>query len=154
MIIISPYAKAMRNGKPHPKDYPYWKELIAMIDEPIIQIGVPGEIPLVPDYRFGLPLSEVAKLVKECKTWISVDSFFQHFCWDLGKKGIVLFGLSNPAIFGHEENINLYATKEIGPGRVAPYFRANQFLLWEMEEANTAAFVKPEVVLGHLQQLL
>ena len=146
MIIISPFAKKLRNGSPHPKDYPYWKELIALIDEPIVQVGILGEIQLVDDFKTNLSLSELETLVHECRTWISVDSFFQHFCWDLGKKGIVLFGQSNPAIFGHEENINLYATRD-----GIPYFRQQQFWLWEQAEVIREAFVKPELVVSQLK---
>jgi hypothetical protein len=40
MIIISPYAKALLSKKQNPKNYPYWKELISQIKEPIIQIGI------------------------------------------------------------------------------------------------------------------
>jgi len=37
MILISPYSKKLTNGKVNPKNYPYWKEVIAGINEPIIQ---------------------------------------------------------------------------------------------------------------------
>ena len=43
MIIISPYSKPLRNGLNNPKNYPYWKELISLINEEIIQVGVDGE---------------------------------------------------------------------------------------------------------------
>jgi len=142
MIIISPYSKLLRNGGNNPKNYPYWKELIAMIDEPIVQVGVPGEVQLVDDFRPGLSMSELKTLVDECRTWISVDSFFQHFCWDIGKKGIVLWGQSDPIIFGHEENINLLKS----PG----YLRSNQFLWWEDVEYRKDVFVSPELVYSYL----
>src|SRR5271167_103669 len=100
MIIIAPFAKKMRDSKltRNPKDYPFWPELIFGIKDPIIQIGVDGEEQLVSDFRKNLAFTELAKLVHECRSWISVDSFFQHFCWDLGKPGIVLFGQSDPNI--------------------------------------------------------
>ena len=113
MIIISPFAKMMRNGEKHPKNYPYWKELISMIDHPIVQVGIKGEEQFVEDYRVNLPLPELKELVLQCDTWISVDSFFQHFCWDIGKYGIVLWGQSDPNIFGHPENINLLKIESI-----------------------------------------
>jgi len=90
MIIISPYAKALRNGKTNAKNYPYWKELIRLIDKPIVQVGIEGEEQLVDDFRKNLSLDELGKLVDQCKTWISCDSFFQHFSWDRQKYGIVL----------------------------------------------------------------
>jgi ADP-heptose:LPS heptosyltransferase len=142
MIIISPYAKKMRVDKLHPKDYPYWKELIKLIDEPIVQIGIDGETPLVNDFRKNLSLDELKKLVLEAKTWISVDSFFQHFCWDIGKYGIVLFGQSDPKIFGHPENINLLKGRE--------YLMKNQFLMWELVTYRKDCFVSPSEVVRFL----
>lgn len=48
MIIISPYAKKLISGKQNPKNYPFWKELIKMIDEPIVQVGIRGKSNLSP----------------------------------------------------------------------------------------------------------
>jgi len=142
MIIISPFAKQLRNGKPNPKNYPYWQELIKLINESITQIGVEGEQQLVPDFRKNLSLIELAMLVGECRTWISVDSFFQHFCWDLKKPGIVLFGQSDPLIFGHPENINLLKSRD--------HLREKQFWLWEQTEFKANVFIDPTTVLKAL----
>lgn len=144
MIILSPFSKFMRNGKQHPKNYPYWEEVIKYIKEPIIQVGVEGETQLVEDFRKNLPLSELAKLVHECKTWMSCDSFIQHFCWDLKKPGIVVFGQSDPNIFGHPENINLLKDRK--------YLREKQFWIWEQAEYNEEAFVEPSVVVEALKK--
>ena len=144
MIIISPYSKALLSGKQNPKNYPYWKELIEMIDEPIIQIGIEGETQLVPDFRKNLPITELRKLIQECRTWISCDSFFQHLGWDEGKKGIVLWGVSDPLIYGHPENINLLADRK--------HLAENQFLWWEFVDHRNERFVKPKIVLEHLKE--
>ena len=142
MILISPWAQKLRNGQNNPKNYPWWKELVSLIDEPIIQIGVHGEQQLVDDFRTNLSLQELKTLVFDCRTWISVDSFFQHFAWDLGKQGIVLWGQSDPNIFGHSENINLLKDRS--------YLREKQFWWWEQCEYNSDAFVLPEEVAKHL----
>jgi ADP-heptose:LPS heptosyltransferase len=144
MIIISPYSKKLISGKQNPKNYPYWKELISQINKPIVQVGVEGEEQLVPDFRKNLPLAELRKLIKECQTWISCDSFLQHLGWDEGKPGIVLWGPSDPLIFGHPENINLLADR----AHLVP----NQFLWWEATEHSNIRFVKPEEVLKHLNK--
>ena len=68
MIIISPYSKSLRNGKTNPKNYPYWKELIRLINEPIVQVGIDGEEQLVNDFRKNLSLTELGNLVDQCKT--------------------------------------------------------------------------------------
>jgi len=143
MIIISPYAKKLANGNRNPKNYPYWQELIKMIDEPIIQVGIEGEEQLVPDFRKNLQVSELRKLINECTTWISCDSFFQHLGWEQGKQGIVLWSVSNPLIFGHPENINLLKDRA--------NLAQNQFLWWDFTEYDATKFVPPEEVLTSLK---
>ena len=142
MIIISPYSKPLRNGLENPKNYPYWEELISQIKEPIVQVGVDEEKQLVEDFRKNLTIPELRTLIGECRTWISVDSFFQHLAWDCGKPGIVVFGQSDPQIFGHPENINILKHRF--------YLREQQFWWWEQCEYRKNAFVKPEEVLKFL----
>jgi ADP-heptose:LPS heptosyltransferase len=117
-----------------------------LIDQPIIQVGVQGEQQLVDDFRTNLPLTDLAELVKQAKIWISVDSFFQHFCWDLKKPGIVLWAQSDPNIFGHPENINLLKDRK--------YLRKEQFWLWEQCDYKKDAFVEPEYVIKHITKFL
>ena len=133
MIVISPYSRPLKSGKNNPKNYPFWEELIAMIDEPIVQIGIEGEVQLVKDFRKDLPISELKKLLAECRTWISCDSFFQHLGWIEGKKGVVLWSVSDPLIYGHPENINLLKDRK--------YLAGNQFLWWEAYDHNAETFV-------------
>lgn len=117
-----------------------------MIDEPIVQVGVEGEEQLVEDFRKNLPISELRSLIRECRTWISVDSFFQHLGWDEGKKGIVLWSVSDPLIFGHEENVNVYVSRD--------FFEKNQFNRWDESMFSEEKFVKPEVVIEVLRDVL
>ena len=45
-IIISPFSRVLRNGKPNPKNYPYWPELIKLLREKnmcVVQVGFKGE---------------------------------------------------------------------------------------------------------------
>ena len=144
MIIIAPYAQKLRTGKLNPKNYPHWKELVSLIDEPIIQVGLEGEEQLVPDFRKGLPIAELRKLLQECRTWIGVDSFFQHLAWDEGKSGIVLWGPSDPLIWGHPENTNLLKDRS--------HLVANQFIWWEATKHSNDRFVKPKEILKHLKE--
>ena len=144
MIIIAPYAQKLRTGKLNPKNYPYWKELIAQIDEPIIQVGVEGEEQLVENFLIDQPIDELRKLIQTCRTWIGVDSFFQHLAWDEGKKGIVLWGPSDPLIFGHPENINLLKDRS--------HLVNNQFMWWEATEHQNERFVEPQIVLEYLKE--
>jgi len=144
MIIIHPYAKPLMNGKQNPKNYPYWEELIQKISKSIhiMQVGVEGEEQLVHEFYKNLTMAELRQLIKDCDTWISVDSFFQHLAWSEGKKGIVLWSVSDPNIFGHPENLNLLKDRS--------YLAKNQFLWWDFTEYNADAFVKPEEVVYHI----
>lgn len=142
MIIIHPFAKPLNNKKINPKNYPYWKELISNINEPIVQVGITGEEQLVDDFRQNLSIKELEELIEQCRTWIAVDSFFQHLAWRAGKKGIVLWSVSDPNIFGHPENINLLKDRI----NLAP----NQFLWWDFTEYDPEKFVKPEEVIKYL----
>ena len=147
MIIIAPFSKKLRNGKINPKNYPHFKKLLehlALLGKHVVQVGLEGEEQLTEDFRTNLSLDELAKLIKECETWISVDSFFQHYAWDLGKPGIVLWGQSDPNIFGHPENINLLKDRS--------YLRKKQFWWWEQCEYRDDCWVEPEEVLKHLNK--
>jgi ADP-heptose:LPS heptosyltransferase len=138
LIVISPYSRPLSNGKNNPKNYPFWEELISMIKEPIVQIGIEGETQLVDDFRKGLPISQLKELLHECRIWISCDSFFQHLGWIEGKKGIVLWSVSDPLIYGHPENINLIKDRK--------YLAGNQFLWWEAYDHNAETFVSAREV--------
>jgi hypothetical protein len=142
MIVISPYSKKLRNGNNNPKNYPWWPELISMINEPIVQVGIEGETQLVDDFSKNLSLKELSDLILECRTWISVDSFFQHLAWDIGKPGIVLWGQSDPLIFGHPENTNLLKDRK--------YLREKQFWWWEQCDYIEDSFMIPEEVQKYL----
>jgi len=145
MILIHPFAKPLRNGKENPKNYPYWEELVQELQKTmhIIQIGVEGEKQLVSDFRKNLSILELRHLLDECKTWIGIDSFFQHLAWDCKKPGIVLWSVSDPKIYGHPENTNLLKDRV--------YLAENQFLWWDFTEHNPDAFVKPEEILKCLK---
>ena len=89
---------------------------------------------------------ELRSLIRECDTWISCDSFFQHLGWDEGKRGIVLWAVSDPLIFGHPENVNLLKSRSC--------LVENQFLWWEATEHDPDKFVPPDEVFSALTGLL
>lgn len=138
-ILIAPFAQKLRNGEINSKNYPYWKELIQLFGpENIIQIGIKGEEQLVPDFRTNLSLPEISKLLDDCSFWVSVDSFLQHFADYVKKKGVVLFGPSDPIIFGYPYNLNILKDRSV--------LRAKQFNIWEEEKANVDKFLKANEV--------
>jgi ADP-heptose:LPS heptosyltransferase len=127
MVLISPFARNLRSGKPSPKNYPFWKEIVHILRRDLIevvQIGRTGEEDLGANFKmFNLPFKEIRALIDKCDLWISVDNFLQHMIGPNGKKGIVIFGPSNPIIFGYPNNVNLF--KDISG------FRKDQFALYE-----------------------
>lgn len=146
-IVIFPWAKKLRNGNNNPKNYPWWPELINLLQKDsheLIQVGVEGEKQLVDDFRKNLTIAELSDLLKSADTWIGVDSFGQHLGWDLGIKGLAIFGQSDPNIFGHKENINVLKSRE--------YLREQQFWWWEQAEYREDAFVSPDKILKIFQE--
>lgn len=137
-IVIFPFAKKLRENKPHPKNYPWWPELIDLLikdNHKIIQVGIEEETQLVEDFRKNLSYTDLCNLLKSSDTWISVDSFGQHLGWSLGIRGIAIFGQSDPNIFGHSENINILKSKN--------FLRKNQFLTWEQADYREDVFLTP-----------
>lgn len=150
-IIISPFSQKLRNDKENPKNYPYWEQLVTLIKQSeevhITQVGRTGEqiINGVDEVKFDLPLRKLRDLLEEMDIFFSVDNFFPHFAHFYGKQGVVLFGRSDPRIFGYKENVNLFEHPK--------YLRPDQFGLWESCERIEEAFMKPERVLETLNNL-
>lgn len=144
MIIISPWAKELISKKPNPKSpsLMWWKILVSKITEPIVQIGVTGEKQLVSDFRPNLSMNQLISLLDECRTFITIDSFFQHLAWDQNKPGIVIWGQSNPKIYGHDIHTNLLKGKE--------YLMPDQFLMWDLVKYRDDCFVEPQEVISKL----
>jgi ADP-heptose:LPS heptosyltransferase len=151
-VLISPYAQNLRNGKVNPKNFPYWKELVALINNAnikIVQIGSTKDTVVegVTDFRQNLSLTQIKNLVEESDTWISIDSFLQHLCaYYKLKRGIVIFGQSDPKIFGYTRNLNMLKDSR--------YLRDKQFWLWEQCDYNQDAFISAQEVLDTLLKLL
>ena len=157
-IIISPYSQKLPEDKPNPKNFPYWDKTVELIkkkipDIEIIQIGREGEkvISGITSTAFNLSHENLLKLSRKCNAWISVDSFFQHFCaYYKVPNGIVIFSQSDPNIFGYPSNINLLKDKKyLRPGR-------DQFLFWWREGTvyKEDAFVSAETVAETLFKVL
>lgn len=160
MILISPYSKPMRNGERNPKNYPYWDELILLINTWAYQ-NIKSSLPLITQLRYegephldgtaflmNMSLSNFFDVINkhQIKTFISVDNFFQHMCHYYKKQCIVLWGQSDPSLFGYKENINLLKDRK--------YLRPNQFDTWENCKFNADAFLSAEEVFKQIKHLL
>ena len=143
-IVISPFAREMRNKKQNPKNYPWWNNLVKELQSKgfsVTQIGVQGEESIGANRMLlNLSIEELKKIITDCFLWISVDNFMGHFGSYIGRPGIVIWGKSDPLIFGNEKNINILKDRK--------YLRNDQFGLWESEEFDESVFMKPEEILG------
>jgi ADP-heptose:LPS heptosyltransferase len=148
-VVISPFSRPLRNHKRNPKNYPHFKELISLLKQlghDIIQIGRLGEEKLTDDFRTNLSLEDIKKLLIESDLWISVDNFLPHLANHINKRGIVIFSKSDPMIFGYEQNINLLKNKK--------YLKEKQFDVWEACQYDEDAFLPPEEINRHVQEVL
>lgn len=146
-IIISPYSYTPQ----HPKSYPFWNELIPMLKAEgysITQIGKSNEVKLnsVDEYLFDACFKELEDRVKKCKLWISVDSFFPHFVNSITEpiKGVVVWGVSDPKLFGYHYNTNILKSKN--------NLRQNQIAPWTEVKQNPDVFESPEVILDMVKK--
>jgi len=113
-IVIHTTSKCTNN-----KDWPdeKWNELVKQMSEfTFIQVGLRDETLITGaiDKR-GNSIIETIALIKHAKCFVGVESGFGHTTNAFNTKGVVLFGPSNPIIFGHENNINLYKDIECSP---------------------------------------
>src|SRR5438552_15181681 len=149
-ILLAPFARKapILNGSGSPKNYPFARELVELLlneGHVVIQVGGNDEEQIASDFRKGLPFNQVEELIQSCDTAICADSYLQHHCWLVGKRAIVLWGVSDPLIFGHSTHINLLKGRD--------FLRPNQFDLYYSNQVNPEAFVSPQEVVDALKQL-
>jgi ADP-heptose:LPS heptosyltransferase len=94
-----------------------------------------------------MSFSGIVKLIDNTAAWMSCDSFLPHLCnaYNL-KPGVVVWGKSDPKIFGYDKNINLVRDERC--------FRNSQFEPWENEQHDHRVFVRPNVVTNAVLSLL
>lgn len=132
-ILIARGVRPLRNGKRSAKDYPYWDELITLLKDTY-------EVQEIKE----MPLDELEVFLKSAASVICCDSFCQHFCWSIGKQAIVLWGKSDPEIFGHPEHINLLKSRA--------NLRLDPFRWWEDVNYDASVFVSPGVIIKALEK--
>lgn len=138
-ILLAPYAQKLRCGKTNAKNYQFFPELLSYFKlHNVVQIGVKGEIPLVRDFRADLSYKELLALTSTIDFFISVDSFLPHLAKHVGKTGVVIWGKSDPLIFGYPENLNILKDRK--------YLRKGQFNYWEEEPFDDEVFLGPKEV--------
>ncbi len=114
-IAIFPYSKRTSEGIESPKNYPYWKELVQILSNrgyEVIQVS-PFDEEKIEGVKYitgALPFKSIVDLVERAYTYISVDSFAPHLLHPY-KRGIVIFGVSDPNLYGYAKNINLLKSR-------------------------------------------
>ncbi len=148
-LLYAPFAarSPSLNGKPSPKDFPKAQELAELLEteHDVIQLAGAEDVQVAKDVRRNLPHPQVVELIKWSDTGVCVDSYLQHAFWEVGKPAVVLFGISDPVIFGHPENVNLLRDRK--------YLRPQQFDLYYVNQYCNEAFVTPEEVVKALHEL-
>lgn len=148
-IVIAPFSKRLANGKKNPKNYAYWPKVIAHLKKKnhLIQIGLEHEEDLgCHEFLKGLHLSEIRKVIERCDTWVAVETFLMHMANLVNKRGVVIWHICNPKIYGYETNINLFRDRK--------YFRPNQFDMFENTPYNEAGHVNYAEVIKAVDSLL
>lgn len=117
------------------KSYPYWEELLVLLKDHKVK-----------EIKGILPEKEIIDLVNWSDVWITIDSFLQHLCtYHKLKKGIVVWGKSDPLIFGYKHNINLLKNRK--------YLRPDQYVFWTNVPIDIDVFVSPEAILKEINML-
>ena len=145
-VIIAPYAKYRIDGERNAKDYPRWAEVLDLLssDCEMTQVihGREGELRRSDgseiSYVRGLRIPEIERAVLKSDLFLCSDTYMQHMAHYVGRRGVVIFGPSDPGIFGYAENVNMFADRK--------YFRPFQFQTWRECDFNPDAFVTPRAV--------
>lgn len=115
------------------KSYPYWEELYALL-----------KVHKVKKLEGILPLNEVKDLVEWADVVITIDSFLPHLIeyHMINKKVIVLWGKSDPLLFGYKKNTNILKDRK--------YLKPQQYQWWRDEPINDDVFVLPKEIINHV----
>ncbi|HYC29679.1 MAG TPA: glycosyltransferase family 9 protein [Chitinophagaceae bacterium] len=95
-----------------------WEKLVEeMPDHTFIQLGLANEekVKGAVDLRGTTTFRQATALVKHAMSFVGVDSGLAHSTNAFGIRGVVLFGPSNPHIWGHDNNINMYKPPRCSP---------------------------------------
>jgi len=148
LIPIFPWSRNTTEGAPSPKNYSHWVSVVSGLvkaGHEVVQVSTSSEPDVQGARRMNdLTFQKIGALLATASTWIAVDNFLPHMAWTLSQPGVVIFGLSDPDIFGHRENINLLKGRH--------FLRARQFGLWSQADPNPEAFVSPEIVVRAAEQ--
>jgi hypothetical protein len=151
-IVLASNPRPNQDGKPHAKAYPWWDNLTAQLNEAfpdikLYSIGIKGDEPISGCIAmWNKSLKDIFNFTKDAVTFITIDSFLQHLMAPMKKQGIVLWGLSDPKLFGYKWNKNLFINEN--------YFRPNQWDIWPGEKWIEGCWVAPSDVVKAVGDIL
>jgi len=157
-LLISPYSSRIKNDNDptakNAKNFPFWDRLIILLTDNghiVNQIGVKDETRFkrVSEFYQDKSIPELIEITNSHDLWISVDNFFPHFAhYYTLKSGVVIWGKSDPQLFGYPDNINILKDKKfLRPGNI-------QFLWWHYEPFVADAFQTPQRIYDIIQKHL
>jgi ADP-heptose:LPS heptosyltransferase len=143
-----------------------WIEVIEKCknDFTFIQVGGGGEQP-IPNAHLNIcgrtTWRQTFAIISECFTFIAIDSFLQHASLAFDKRGIVLFGRSNPVTLGHEFHYNISvpdSCPDIYCGRPEGGFgdmevRDGNLTHWVCPNMNCMKAITPQMVIDALYSI-
>lgn len=126
----------------------------------ILNFAIPGEFPLPGTVQLDFNYKIWFSIIKQCETFIAIDSSLQHISRAFNKKGIVLWGATNPLCFGWDHNINMENNKcSLNQYHCQrPYFVPsvdikNNEVLWECPLKSCMKF-EPKEIIENLKTLI
>lgn len=99
-------------------DYDKWEKIINFYPKfDFIQLGVKDEkyINGAIDFRSKFSLRQQLSVLCHSKMYIGLDSFWNHAARALDIKSVILFGPTNPKVWGYDGNINIYKKTRCSP---------------------------------------
>jgi hypothetical protein len=158
------------NDKFMTKDYPpqMIEELIMGIIKTygdkyqIVNYGLPFEFNIASTIPGGdIGYTAAPYLLSKAETFIAIDSNLQHFsaCKGVRKKGIVLWGATDPVAFGYKFNVNMTNKCPYNDQHCSrPYFQHTSDVIgkgipWSCKTRDCIN-VQPELVLAELKEIL
>ena len=115
-MLIEPHI-LISSGTHKAKCYPYWDELAYILTNKgyhITQLGIGDQKRICAgignpniDYVWDKPLKEVEDVVRQVGDFVAIDNFLHHLAHQLGVRGAVIYGPSDPRLFGYSDQINI-----------------------------------------------
>ncbi len=149
-LVLSPYSSKVANPLGNPKNYPRFQDVVTILKNTgiwhITQIGTATETAFtnVDAMMTNATLDQIEQLIETCDVWLAVDNFLHHMLRN-NSKGVVVWGQSDPNLFGYGNHVNLLKSRS--------YLRENQFGTWDECQYRTDCWVGPDEVASAVIQL-